>query len=171
MTPFPNDPYCYPGTDVLINLENIRNQKTLNGLEAQIASLSIAGLALNPITGPFDVPRLQETHRSIFGNVYPWAGELRRGIGMMAKTRPSGFVVTYGPSENVPDALAGVFKALIAENNLVGLDTAQMALRLAWYYSDLDAIHPFRDGNSRMRRASPHRSRTGILRRTRHGEP
>jgi hypothetical protein len=20
MTPFPNDPYCYPGTDVLINL-------------------------------------------------------------------------------------------------------------------------------------------------------
>jgi cell filamentation protein len=96
---------------------------------------------------------LQETHRRIFGNVYPWAGELRRGIGMMTKTRPSGFVVAYGPSENVPDALAGVFKALVAENNLVGLDTAQIALRLAWYYSELDAIHPFRDGNSRTLRA------------------
>jgi cell filamentation protein len=28
-----------------------------------------------------------------------------------------------------------------------------MAGRLAWFYSELDAIHPFRDGNSRCLRA------------------
>ncbi|MGD0736010.1 MAG: hypothetical protein ABR976_12725 [Terracidiphilus sp.] len=105
MTPFKNDPYCYPGTNVLINLADIRDQKALDRFEAQISSASIGLLSIEPIEGPFDTIRLQETHRRIFGRVYPWAGELCRDIGMMAKARPSGFVVTYGPSQNVPSAL------------------------------------------------------------------
>jgi cell filamentation protein len=152
MSPFANDPFCYPGTDVLINLENIRDQKTLTQFEAQTASVNIAQLAVNPIKGPFDARRLQETHRRIFANVYPWAGELRQGIGMMTKER-SGFVVTYGPSENVPAALAATFTALKAEKDLGGLDAARFAGRLAFYYSELDAIHAFREGNSRTLRA------------------
>jgi len=153
MSPFANDSYCYPGSDVLINFENIRDQKVLNLFEAQTAAASIASLALNPIAGLFDTRRLQETHRRIFANVYPWAGELRKGIGMMAKTRASGFVVAYGPSENVPAALVGVFAALNAENCLLGLEADALAERLAYYYSELDAIHAFRDGNSRTLRA------------------
>jgi cell filamentation protein len=152
MSPFANDPYCYPGSDVLINVENLRDQKTLNDLEAQTAAASIAGLAVKPIEGPFDAHRLKETHRRIFGNVYPWAGEFRQGIGMMTKER-SGFVVTYGPSENVPAALANTFAALTAERDLQGLDAARFASRLAYYYSELDAVHPFREGNSRTLRA------------------
>lgn len=113
MTPFANDPYCYPGTDLLINLESIRDQKTLSQFEAQTASASIAGLATRPIKGPFDTARLKETHRRIFGRVYPWAGEFRQGIGMMGKNR-SGFAVAYGPSENVPTALAEAFTKLKA---------------------------------------------------------
>ena len=35
MSPFANDPYCYPGTDVLSNREGIRDQNTLNQFEAQ----------------------------------------------------------------------------------------------------------------------------------------
>jgi len=151
MSPFANDPYCYPGTDVLINLENIRDQKTLSHFEAQAASASIARLAINPIQGPFDIRRLQETHRNIFGRVYPWAGEIRKGIGLMAKER-SGFVVSYGPSQNVPGVLAAAFAALKAENELHGLDAAAMAVRLAYFYSELDAIHAIRDGNSRTLR-------------------
>lgn len=152
MSPFANDPYCYPGTDVLINLENIRDQKILNHFEAQAASASIARLAINPIQGPFDVHRLQETHRRIFARVYPWAGELRKDIGLMAKNR-SGFMVAYGPSQNVPGALAATFAALKTENELQGLDAATMVKRLAYFYSELDAIHAFRDGNSRTLRA------------------
>jgi len=152
MSPFANDPYCYPGTDLLINLENIRDQKTLNHFEAQAASASIARLAIKPIQGRLDIRRLQETHRRIFGRVYPWAGEIRKDIGLMAKNR-SGFVVAYGPSQNVPGALATTFAALKAENELRGLDADAMAKRLAYFYSELDAIHAFRDGNSRTLRA------------------
>jgi cell filamentation protein len=152
MSPFPNDPYCYPGTDVLINLENIRDPQTLTQFESQTASVDIARLEIDPITGPFDARRLQETHRRIFGNVYPWAGELRKDIGIMTKNR-SGFVVAYGPSENVPAALANTFAALKTENFLLALDANAVAKRLAYYYSELDAIHAFREGNSRTLRA------------------
>jgi cell filamentation protein len=152
VTPFANDPYCYPGTDVLINLEGLRDQKTLSQFEAQTASASIAHFAINPIKGPFDAKRLKETHRRIFGKVYPWAGEFRKGIGMMAKER-SGFMVAYGPSENVPTALDEAFAKLKVEGNLKGLNAAQFAGRLAFYYSELDAIHAFREGNSRTLRA------------------
>lgn len=105
MSPFPNDPYCYPGTDVLINHGDYRVQAELNKFEADAVLLASAALKARPISGPFDIARLRETHRRLFANVYPWAGELRKGIGMMTKER-SGFVVTYGPSENVPTALA-----------------------------------------------------------------
>lgn len=74
------------------------------------------------------------------------------GIGMMAKDR-SGFVVAYGPSENVPAALAEAFAKLKAEGYLHGLDAGRFAGRLAFYYGEFDAIHPFREGNSRTLRA------------------
>jgi cell filamentation protein len=145
MSPFPNDPYCYPGTDVLRNHESIRDQLTLDRFEADAVAISLVEFRRKPISGPFDARRLQETHRRIFGNVYPWAGEFRQGIGMMTKER-SGFVVTYGPSENVPAALALTFAALKAENDLRGLDSARFAGRLAFVYSELDAIVPFAKG-------------------------
>ncbi len=152
MSPFPNDPYCYPGSDILRNLAEIRDRKALEIFEADATAANIIGLRRKPIKGPFDVSRLKETHRRIFENVFPWAGEFRKGIGMMTKER-SGFVVTYGPSENVPAALAATFAALKAEDELRGLEVAKFAARLAFFYSELDAVHPFREGNSRTLRA------------------
>jgi cell filamentation protein len=152
VSPFANDPYCYAGTDVLINRGDYRTQAELNKFEADAVLFASATLQTRPITGPFNTLRLRETHRRIFGLVYPWAGEIRKDIGMMAKTRPSGFVVAYGPSQNVPTALTTTFAALQAENCLVGLDTEAIAKRLAYYYSELDSIHAFRDGNSRTLR-------------------
>ena len=152
MSPFENDPYCYPGTDVLINHGDYRSQSDLNRFESDAVFLAFAAIKAHPIKGPFDSARLKETHRRIFGSVYSWAGEFRKGIGMMAKNR-SGFVVAYGPSENVPTALAEAFVKLKAKGNLQSLGAGHFASRLAFYYSELDAIHAFREGNSRTLRA------------------
>ena len=62
-------------------------------------------------------------------------------------------MVAYGPSENVPTALAEAFAKLKAEGDLKGLEGERFAGRLAFYYSELDAIHAFREGNSRTLRA------------------
>jgi cell filamentation protein len=152
MSPAERDPYVYPGTNVLRNLKDLRDQQDLDIFEADAVATCLIDLKRNPIQGPFDVRRLQETHRRIFGKVYPWAGELRKDIGLMAKNR-SGFVVAYGPSQNVPGALESTLAALKAEKFLHGLEAGAMAQRLAYYYSELDAIHAFRDGNSRTLRA------------------
>ena len=53
MSPFPNDPYCYPGTDVLINKGDYRTQTELNKFEADAVLLASATLKSRPIRGPF----------------------------------------------------------------------------------------------------------------------
>jgi cell filamentation protein len=58
VSPFANDPYCYPGTDVLINRGDHRIQSELNKFEADAVFLAYAALQARPITGPFDARRL-----------------------------------------------------------------------------------------------------------------
>jgi len=135
-----------------MNYGDYRTHSELNQFESDAILLASAALEARPIKGPFTANRLKETHRRLFGAVYPWAGEFRKGIGMMAKNR-SGFTVAYGPSENVPAALKGVFARLKAEYELKGLDACAFVQRLAFYYSELDAIPAFREGNSRTLRA------------------
>jgi cell filamentation protein len=87
MIPAARDPYVYPGTNVLINSGDYRVQAELNQFEEDAVLLAFAAMKRRRIQGPFNIHRLQETHRRIFSKVYPWAGELRKDIGLMAKNR------------------------------------------------------------------------------------
>jgi cell filamentation protein len=71
------DPYVYPGTDVLRNLLGVRDAAALAEREAALSAIRIAQLERRFIPGDFDLAHLQATHRYIFGDIYPWAGELR----------------------------------------------------------------------------------------------
>jgi fido (protein-threonine AMPylation protein) len=146
------DPYCYPGTNVPVNNAGFRLQTELDLFEADAVLLAAASLNLSPITGQFDQARLLETHRRLFHPVYAWAGQLRQNTGRMAKLRESGRVISCGPSEHVPAALAAVFADLNEDRYLCELDATDLAERVGFYYSEIDAIHPFREGNSRTLR-------------------
>jgi len=71
------DPYVYPGTGVLRNLLDLRDAAELAEREAALSAIRIAQLERRFIPGDFDLAHLQATHRYIFGDIYPWAGELR----------------------------------------------------------------------------------------------
>jgi cell filamentation protein len=45
-----------------------------------------------------------------------------------------------------------LFRHLAQEMHLVGLPRERFVARLAHYYSELNVIHPFRDGNGRAQR-------------------
>lgn len=140
------DRYTYPGTEVLINSLDVRDSSQAWLVESiWVAGRESQVLALK---GPFDETRLKATHKAHFGGFYAWAGQFRTE-GAMFKERASGQVVQYGPSANVPGYLANVFSQLRSEKYLAGLGKEQIASRLAYFYSELDAAHPFRDGNSR----------------------
>jgi len=144
------DPYLYPGTQILKNLRDIRDQKTLDEFEADRVAANIVAIAERPITGPFDLSRLQETHRRLFEGVYPFAGELRQ-TGRMVKTRESGETVSYPPSAFIGQHIESTLDQLRNES-FTALDADAFAKRIAYYYAELDAAHPFREGNSRTLR-------------------
>lgn len=71
------DPYVYPGTTVLRNLAGLADPGALAEREAQTSALRLAQLSELGLEGEYDLRHLQEFHRFIFQDIYPWAGELR----------------------------------------------------------------------------------------------
>lgn len=71
------DPYVYPGTDVLKNILNIKDKKTLDDAEADYVSLRLREVAEKPLPGNYNIEHLSKMHRYIFQDLYEWAGEFR----------------------------------------------------------------------------------------------
>ena len=74
-----DDFYCYPDSDVLINKFNIRDYEDLYIAERQITALKIAKLEETPTKGSFNLAHIQSIHKFIFGDIYDWAGQIRKG--------------------------------------------------------------------------------------------
>jgi cell filamentation protein len=55
--------------------------------------------------------------------------------------------------EHIEGYSANVFGQLARERHLQGLQREQFADRLTYYYAEINAVHPFRDGNGRAQRA------------------
>jgi cell filamentation protein len=69
------DPYCYPGTTVLINRLGLRNQSKLDAFEAEVS----AERATQPLpAGRPSYAHYRAIHRHLFGDIYAWAGKVRR---------------------------------------------------------------------------------------------
>ena len=69
-----DDTYCYPGTTVLKNKLELKNQDQLAAFEAEIT----AQRASEPLpTGDLGYERYCAIHRHFFQDVYSWAGKPR----------------------------------------------------------------------------------------------
>jgi cell filamentation protein len=140
------DPYVYPGTAVLRNLAGLKDADTLAAHEAQTSTLRLAQLAGLTLSGSYDLPHLQAFHRFIFQDIYSWAGELRS----VPLAKPGSM---FALPEHVESYSAEVLRQLAREQHLRGLSRDEFAARLAYYYAEINAVHPFRDGNGRTQRA------------------
>lgn len=140
------DPYAYPGTNVLRNLRNIRDLDQLSRFEMDMSTRRLAELSQQPGIGQWDTIHLQRIHRHIFQDVYVWAGELRTVNIARAGQFYFAFVDQILPS------LSRLFRQLHAEHYLRGADSSAFCARVAYYMGEINAIHPFRDGNGRAQR-------------------
>ncbi|MGD0454360.1 MAG: Fic family protein [Solirubrobacteraceae bacterium] len=136
-----DDPYVYPGTDVLRNRLGIRQAADLAEREAPLSVIRIAQLELRFIPGDYDLAHLQATHRYIFGDIYPWAGELRT-----VRIAKGGDL--FALPEHIGPYLTTLFADLAREDFLHGLGREQFEEPLTHYYAEINAVHPFRDGRS-----------------------
>ena len=140
-----DDVYCIPGTAVLKNKAGITDQYQLDEYEGDFTAIRILELTQNPVEGSFDLAHLCKIHQYLFQDVYEWAGEVRtvdiiRGDSRFCNVR---HIQSYSNT---------VFSALAAEKYLVNLEPKVFANRLAHYLSEINAIHPFREGNGRVQR-------------------
>lgn len=139
------DPYTYPGTRVLRNIPGIRDDATLRDFEYEQTKLRIEELRENPIPGKFDLEHLKAIHAHVFQDVYEWAGKTRSVN--ISKNGDS-----FAQPAFIESAGRQLGAAIAKENNLQGLEKPQFVERLALYYSDWNALHPFREGNGRTTR-------------------
>ena len=72
-----SDTYVYPGTEVLFNKADIREQAALDVFEADVTAVRMLELFNQPIQGEFDLSHLCAIHQYLFQDVYVWAGEIR----------------------------------------------------------------------------------------------
>ena len=71
------DKYVYPGTNILVNKFNCRDEEKLKLIEALSTGGNLAWLQLHPVEGDFDFEHLKRIHHFIFQDLYGWAGRIR----------------------------------------------------------------------------------------------
>lgn len=140
----PDELYCYPGSNVLKNKMGIRDMEQLHEMERKLTMLRILELLDKPVRGTFDLKHLQAVYAYIFQDVYDWAGELRK-VDIAKGNMFCNAMFLSGQAEEI-------FGKLKAENYLHGLEEDGFAIRLAYYFSEINALHPFREGNGRSQR-------------------
>jgi cell filamentation protein len=139
------DPYAYPNSRVLRNLPGIPDPAALNAFEADVTIHRLAELHASPATGRFDATHLQEIHQRIFQDVYDWAGQFRT-----VDLSKDGHLFARPPY--IEAALRSLFLQLAAESFLRKTTAADFPDRAAFYLTEINAVHPFREGNGRAQR-------------------
>ena len=140
------DPYLYEDVDVLINLGNIKDAETLRQAEADVTGYTMVALYHQEFD-KFDSAALLEAHRIIFGDLYPWAGEIRT----IQMTKPEhvlgGDTVRYSYPKEIKKELTATCKEISALKKVTSKE--DLIFRIVRITAKLWQIHPFREGNTR----------------------
>lgn len=134
--------YCYPDSDVLKNKLNIRDRDELKRAEEEITALKQYMLMESPIKGRFSKTQLMNIHLFLFEYIYPFAGHIRR------EQISKGDNMFFTP-HLIGQELDKVFSKLHGEKMLHETDRKRQIEHLSYIMSELNIIHPFREGNGR----------------------
>lgn len=138
----PEDEY-YPGTSVLINLEDIRDPEELleRETELQLAAYEAIFSSFDEGLTP-DLPFFYYLHHLMFSPLFVWAGRPRT-------VRIAKGGTPFCPPQNIDSMMCSLFTELEREHWLAGFDLDSFIERAAYYICEINAVHPFREGNGR----------------------
>jgi cell filamentation protein len=136
-------PIATSAPPVLRNKLHIRDETTLSEAEQQLSAIAADNVEFSP--PPYNLAYLQTIHRTLFSDLFEWAGELRT-VGMSKQaTRfcQPGYMAAEAKK---------IFAHMAAANWFEGMSRADLIVAVADSYSDINVIHPFREGNGRAQR-------------------
>ena len=142
-----HDPYLYDDVPVLRNQLEIRDEKTLDLVEAEQSRQNMM-LLYEKGFHDFTPEGLCEIHRILFGDLYDWAGKYRIINIEKREKLLAGRSVWYSNDEDIPGDLFRAFEAIREEawENMSRETFVQMLTRL---FPKIWQVHPFREGNTR----------------------
>ncbi|MDE2446729.1 MAG: Fic family protein [Alphaproteobacteria bacterium] len=138
-----NDPYCYPSSTVLKNKLNIRSQLKLDAAERQLTGIRFEEALPR---GTFDVAHYGSIHRHLFQDIFAWAGEFR-------EIRIDKDASMFCYPEFIAREMDSLFMRLKPDVIETTLPRQDFAKKASLFLADLNAIHPFREGNGRTQLA------------------
>ena len=137
------DIYSYSGENILINKFDCHDKEKLSEFEAIVSGYALLNLQLHPINGKFDFAHLKKIHHAIFKDIYDWAGKPRTiDIGKGNLFCRAQFIDSYAET---------VFEKFYTDCDATK-DKSEFIKVLATHYADMNALHPFREGNGRTQR-------------------
>lgn len=134
--------YCYPDSVVLINKMGIRNKDELKAAEEEITAIKQYALWQEPLKGHYTKSHLVRIHRFLFEQIYPFAGHIRREQISKGDTM-------FFPPNLIDRELTRVFSEIHAKKLLSESNKKIQMQNLSFVMSELNIIHPFREGNGR----------------------
>ena len=142
----PISDHCYPGTSILINKFDIRDEGKLNEVESVVVSARYAEWLNVPKETSFDFEHYKAIHHFLFSDLYDWAGQVRTVNISKKGTR-------FTLAENIEYQAELVFKRLKDCNYFKGLPHNELVEEIVDFYCVTNELHPFREGNGRTQRA------------------
>lgn len=141
-----DDPYAYRGTGTLKNKLGLKDPSQLEAFELEMSTLR----GNEPLpNGRYDPTHYRRIHRHLFQDVYSWAGRYRT-----IRTAKAGNSFCF--PEHIGSEMDRLFR-LLGEGVCFGAaDTAAFVADAAYFLGELNAIHPFREGNGRTQLAFLH---------------
>ncbi|HJD59179.1 MAG TPA: Fic family protein [Rickettsia endosymbiont of Omalisus fontisbellaquei] len=139
------DPYIDKVSGCLLNRFNIMDKQLLSNAETAFSAARFTELVSKPLNEKVDLEYLQSIHKYLFGDVYEWAGEIRK-VGILKGT------TRFAPASIIEKGSSYLFNRLSEENNLKGLNIETFSQRAGYYLGEINHLHPFREGNGRTQR-------------------
>ena len=141
------DPYLYDDVPVLQNTLAIKDEKTLDLIEAEQSRANMM-LLYEQGFHDFTSEGLQTIHRFLFGDIYSWAGKFRIINIEKREKLLAGRSVWYSNDEAIPDDLASIFQS-IHKQDWDTLSKEAFVAAVSRYFAGIWQVHPFREGNTR----------------------
>ena len=128
--------------DILKNKLGITSPEKMKKLEAEVVPLRMAEILANPPRGKMDFAYLKQIHFSLFHDLYYIAGQVRT-----VDIAKGDSVFCY--SQNIESQQVQIFNHFNSNPQPGDLTAEALSRQLSWLSSELNALHPFREGNGR----------------------
>ena len=139
-----NSRYTYKNSDVLVNKLDIKDEEKLKAYETKIVALKLASLQKMEFDRSYDENHLKFIHKYLFEEVYEFAGEYRK-----ENITKENFL--FSQYQFIEDNIKDIIKSINLEK-YKELNFEELVKEISKVMTDLNVLHPFREGNGRATR-------------------